>query len=80
MFCGSGCYVWFISLFWPFSTDISAFCESHWILYPLKSVLFKDCAKVDSHELVNPYHEFTISFGKDVGCWNGEVSQVKYSC
>ena len=38
MFCDSGCYVWFISLFWPFSTDISAFCEFHWILYPLKSV------------------------------------------
>ena len=38
MFCGTGCYVWFISLSWPFSTDISAFCEFHWILYPLKSV------------------------------------------
>ena len=38
MFCGSGWYVRFISLFWPFSTDISAFYQFHWILYPLKSV------------------------------------------
>ena len=67
MFCGSGCYVRFILFFWPFSTDILAFYEFHCILYPLKSVKFKDCDKVDSHELVNPYHEFTISFGKDVG-------------
>ena len=38
----------------------------------------KDCVKVASHKLANPYYEFTISFGN--GCWNGEVSQVKYSC
>ena len=38
MFCSSGYYVGFISLLWPFSTEISAFYEFHWILYPLKSV------------------------------------------
>ena len=32
---------------------------------------------VASSKLVNPYHEFAISFGKGVGI--GLVSQVKYS-
>ena len=27
----------------------------------------KDCVKVASDKLVNPYHELTISFGKGVG-------------
>ena len=38
MFCRSGYYVGFISLFSPFLTDISAFQEFHWILYPLKLI------------------------------------------
>ena len=67
MFCRSGYYVGFISLFSPFSTDISAFSEFHWILYPLKLILLKDGVKVSSHKLVNPYHELTISFAKGVG-------------
>ena len=44
------------------------------MLYPLKSVELKDCAKVESHKLVNSYHEFTISFGKDVA---GTATRVK---
>ena len=81
MFCRSGYYVGFISLHWPFTTDISAFQEFHWMLYPLKSIHVKDCVEVASHKLVNPNSKFTIGFGKGVaGCWNGEVSQVKYSC
>ena len=67
MFCRSVYYVGFISLLWPISTDISAFQEFHWMLYPLKSIYVKDCIKVASSKLVNPYHEFTISFGKGVG-------------
>ena len=47
------------------------------MLYPLKSIDVKDCVKVASSYLVNPYHEFAISFGKGVGI--GEVSQVKSS-
>ena len=27
----------------------------------------KNCVKVASHKLVNPYHEITIGFGKGVG-------------
>ena len=41
---------------------------------PLLSSFFKlpkDCVKVASSKLVNPYHEFAISFGKGVGI--GEV-------
>ena len=78
VFCRSGYYVGFISLLWPFSTDIWAFWEFHWMLYPLKSILVEDCVKVASHKLVNGYHEFTISFGKGVGMakwvkWNIRV-------
>ena len=41
----------------------------------------KDCVKVDSHKLVNPYPEFTIGFGKGVELeWEVHVSQVKYFC
>ena len=42
------------------------------MLYPLKSIQVKDCVKVASSKLVNPYHEFSIGIGL--------VSQVKYSC
>ena len=41
---------------------------------PLMSSLLKlpkDCVKVASSKLINPYHEFAISFGKGVGI--GEV-------
>ena len=37
------------------------------MLYPLKSILVKDCVKVASLKLLNRYHEFTISFAKGVG-------------
>ena len=68
----------FISLLWPFSTDIVTFSEFHWMLCPLKSIQLNDFVKVASRKLVNPYHEFVIIFGKDVGI--GEVNQVRYSC
>ena len=39
----------------------------YWMLYPLKSIQVKDCVKVASSKVVNPYHEFAVSFGKSVG-------------
>ena len=36
----------------------------------------KDCVKVASSKLVNPYHEFTISFGKGVEI--GEVAKFVF--
>ena len=73
MFCCRGYYIKFI--FWPFSTDILAFWELHWILCSLKSIKVKDCVKVASRKLVNRCHEFAISFAKVVGM----VKWVKYN-
>ena len=42
----------------------------------LLSSVTQASVKVASHKLVNLYHEFT----NWQRCWNGEVSQVKYSC